>query len=188
MSGSSALRTVVGTAAIAAPVLHSVTDAVEWHQGGFSAAQRWMNHLAFLPMPWLLLGIYALCAEELDPTALVGALLYGAAFTCFAHTTLYALKSGVTDYESLWRQLGPAYTFLGAVMVIGGVLVAVSACRGFALPRPAVALFGSGVQPNFLLAIAAAPDMLQTLGTAVRNAGLIGMGYSLLFGRAGRAT
>jgi hypothetical protein len=41
-------------------------------------------------MPWLLLDIYAVRPEELDPSALVGALLYGTASTYFAHTTLHA--------------------------------------------------------------------------------------------------
>ncbi len=32
-----------------------------------------------------------------------------------------------------------------------------------------------------------APDMLQTLGTALRNAGLVGMGHAILFGSPGEA-
>lgn len=57
------LQVVVGWAAIVAPVLHCITDAMEWHQGGFSPVQLRLNYLAFLPMPWLLLGIYALLAQ-----------------------------------------------------------------------------------------------------------------------------
>jgi len=44
-------------------------------------------------MPWLLPGIYAVRSEELGPSALVGALLYGIAFTYLAHTTLNALQA-----------------------------------------------------------------------------------------------
>ena len=54
---STALEVVVGAAAIAAPVLHTITDGMEWYAGGFSDAQLWLNYLAFAPMPWLLLGI-----------------------------------------------------------------------------------------------------------------------------------
>lgn len=185
-SKSSTLRLVVGAAAIAAPVLHSITDAMELLQGGFSPVQLWLNYVAFLPMPWLLLGIYAVRAENLSPAALLGALLYGAAFTYFAHTTLYALQSQAPDYEALWQQLGLVYSLHGAAMVAGGLLFAWAALRSTALPRLAVLLFGTGVLVNLGLAVVQAPDILQTVGTAIRNAGIVGMGYALLFGSANR--
>jgi len=181
------LLVVVGWAAILAPVLHSITDAMEWHQGGFSPVQLWLNYLAFLPMPWLLLGIYAVRSEELGPSALVGALLYGIAFVYFAHTTLYALQSQTPNYEVLWQQLGPAYTAHGAAMVIGGLLFARAALRTIVLPKLAVRLFGAGLLINLGLALVPAPDILQTVGTVIRNAGLAGMGYGLLFGSPKRA-
>ena len=84
--------------------------------------QLGLNYFAFLPMPWLLLCIYAVRAEELSPAALVGALLYGAAFTYFAYTTLYALQSQAPDYEPLWQQLGFLYGIHGGAMVVGGLL------------------------------------------------------------------
>jgi hypothetical protein len=180
-----ALRTLVGVAAIVAPALHTVTDAMEWYRGGFTAPQLWLNYAAFLPMPWLLLGVYATCSATLAPRALVGAVLYGVAFTYFAHTTLFALALGTPDYELLWERLGVAYTAHGALMVIGGLLFASAALRSSCLPRGAVWLFGGGLCVNLLLALLPAPDLLQTVGTAIRNAGLIGMGYALL--RAGRA-
>jgi hypothetical protein len=181
------LPVVVGSAAIVAPVLHCITDAMEWYQGGFSPLQLWLNYLAFLPMPWLLLGIYAVRSEQLGASALAGALLYGAAFTYFAHTTLYALQSRSPNYEALWLQLGPAYTAHGAAMVIGGLLFAGAALRSKVLPRFAVLLFGAGLLINLGLALMPAPDILQTVGTLIRNAGLAAMGYALLFGSPRRA-
>jgi hypothetical protein len=181
------LRLVVGAAAIAAPVLHCVTDAMEWLQGGFSPVQLWLNYIAFLPMPWLLLGIYAVRAEELGPSALVGALLYGVAFTYFAYTTLHALQSQAPNYEALWQQLGPTYTAHGAAMVVGGLVFAWAALRSSAFPKLAVLLFGAGLFVNLGLAVVPAPDILQTVGTAIRNAGIVGMGYALLFGSPGEA-
>lgn len=178
-----ALRLVVGAAAVAAPLLHCVTDAMEWCQGGFSSVQLWLNYVAFLPMPWLLLGIYAVCAGELDASALAGAVLYGIAFTYFAHTALHALQSATPSYDALWQQLGAAYTVHGALMVVGGLLFARAALRAPSLPRLAVVLFGAGLLVNLGLALVPAPDMLQVVGTAVRNAGLVGMGGALLFGR-----
>lgn len=179
-SKSNTLRLIVGAAAIAAPVLHCITDAVEWYQGGFSPAQLWLNYIAFLPMPWLLLGIYAVCAEELNPSALIGALLYGVAFTYFAYTTLYALQSHASNYEALWQQLGSTYTAHGAAMIVGGLLFAWAALHSFALPKVAALLFGTGLLVNLTLAMVPAPDILQTVGTAIRNAGVVGMGYALL--------
>jgi hypothetical protein len=168
---------------MAAPVLHSLTDVMEWYQNGFATTQLWLNYIAFLPMPWLLLGVYAVQSEALGTSALIGAVLYGAAFTYFAHTTLYALATGVPDYETLWVQLGPQYTVHGALMVIGGLLFAGSALKGKGLPSFAVALFTIGLLVNLVLASVSAPDILQTVGTAIRNAGLVGMGYAVLFGR-----
>jgi hypothetical protein len=155
---------------------------MEWYLGGFSPAQLWLNYVAFLPMPWLLLGIYAVRARELGPTALAGALVHGIAFTYFAHTTLYALESQAPDYEALWRQLGTTYTAHGAAMIVGGLLFAGAALRASALPRLAVGLFAGGLCINLVLALVPAPDILQTVGTAVRNAGLVGMGYAVLAG------
>jgi hypothetical protein len=184
---SHALRVLVGSAAIAAPILHSLTDAMEWYRNGFSTAQLWLNYLAFLPMPWLLLGLCAVRTESLGAVALFGAVLYGFAFTYFAHTTLHALATGAPDYASLWQQLGPIYTFHGALMIIGGLLFAGAAIGAKSLPRIAVLLFGGGLLLNLVLALVPAPEILQTVGTALRNAGLVGMGYATLRGGRERA-
>lgn len=187
-TNSNTLRLVVGAAAIAAPMLHCITDAMEWLQGGFSPAQLWLNYIAFLPLPWLLFGLYAARSDELGASALAGALLYGVAFTYFAHTTLYAIRSQAPDYEVLWQQLGTTYTVHGAFMVVGGLLFAWSALRSSAFPKFAVLLFGAGLMVNLALAIVPAPDILQTVGTAIRNAGIVGMGYALLFDGPDRMT
>lgn len=181
------LSLVVGVAAIVAPILHSVTDVMEWYQQGFSRPQLLLNYLAFLPMPWLLLGICVTRDEPLGWAGLAGALLYGIAFTYFAHTTLHALATNAPTYEALWQQLGPAYTMHGALMVVGGLLFTGAALRTGGLPRIAVGLFGAGLLVNLVLALLPAPDILQTVGTAVRNAGLVGMGCAILSGSRGDA-
>jgi hypothetical protein len=175
-----ALRWLVGTVAVAAPILHTCTDAMEWYQGGFSATQLWLNYLAFLPMSWLLLGIYAVRAGTMGAVALAGAVLYGVAFTYFAHTTLFAVAVSAPDYATLWQDLGPTYTVHGALMVVGGLLFAGAAFRSKSLPVVAVVLFGGGLLVNLVLAVVPTPELLQTVGTAIRNAGLVGMGYSIL--------
>jgi hypothetical protein len=177
------LNIAVGIAALVAPALHSLTDVMEWRHAGFSTIQLWLNYIAFLPMPWLLLGLYS--AHEPRPNAigLIGALLYGVAFTYFAHTTLYALAEQVSAYEALWARLGALYTVHGTLMVVGGLMFAWSASRVGWLPRGALLLFAVGLILNLLLALLPVPDILQTIGSAVRNLGLMAMGYAVLFDR-----
>jgi hypothetical protein len=174
------LNVVVGVAALVAPALHSVTDAMEWQQHGFSTVQLWLNYAAFLPMPWLLLGLYAVHDPRPNVLGLVGALLYGVAFTYFAHTTLYAIAEHVPSYEALWSRLGSLYTLHGAFMVLGGLLFAGSMLRQGWLPRWTLLLFGAGIVWNLLLALLPAPDILQTIGSAARNVGLMAMGRAVL--------
>jgi hypothetical protein len=175
-----ALALVVGIVAIAAPALHSLTDLLEWRQHGFSTAQLWLNYAAFLPMPWLLVGLYAVHVPKPGAMALVGALLYGLSFVYFAHTTLYALAERVPDYDALWRRLGGVYTAHGALMVIGGLMFGTAVLRAGWLARPAVLLFTAGVVANLVLALLPVPDLLQVAGSALRNLGLIAMGCDLL--------
>ena len=178
-----ALNIAVGLAALVAPALHSLTDVMEWRHAGFSTTQLWLNYIAFLPMPWLLLGLYS--AHDIRPNVvgLIGALLYGVAFTYFAHTTLYALAEQVPTYEALWARLGTLYTVHGTLMVLGGLMFAWSALRVGWLPRGALLLFAVGLIWNFLLALLPVPDILQTIGSAARNLGLMAMGYAILFNR-----
>lgn len=174
------LRAVVGAAAIAAPALHSITDVLELLGHGFSPLQLRLNYLAFLPMPWLLLGIHAAHRPRPGTICLIGALLYGVAFTYFIHTTLYALAERVPDYATLWGRLGAFYTVHGALMILGGLLFAWSVWRAGWLPRFAILLFAAGLIVNLALALLPAPEILQTLGTAIRNLGLMAIGLWIL--------
>jgi hypothetical protein len=79
-SRSDAVSMSEGVVAIAAPALHIVTDVMKWHQHGFGTAQLWLNSLAFLAMPWVLLGPYAAHDGRPDLVGFAGALLYGTAF------------------------------------------------------------------------------------------------------------
>lgn len=177
------LHVAVGIVAVVAPLLHSLSDFMEWHQGGFTEAQLWLTYAAFLPMPWLLLGLYAAHDPKPGALGLVGALLYGAAFSYFGHTALYALAEHVPTYEALWVRLGSLYTVHGGLMVLGGVLFAVSALRAGQLPRFALWLFLAGLLVNLILALLPAPDILQTVGSVARNVGLVAMGLAILFNR-----
>lgn len=174
------LRLWVGLVAIAAPALHSTTDVMEWWSGGFTEVQLWMNLAAFLPMPFLLLGICALLNPRPNYLCFLGALLYGLSFAYFAYSTIYAIERNIPNYPTLWNQLGAPYTLAGAFMVVGGCLFAIEALRSSPLPKTAVWLFLLGVVVNLGLAILPAPDILQTIGSAIRNAGLLLMGYYIV--------
>jgi hypothetical protein len=182
------LLVLVGAAALVAPALHIASDALEWLQQGFSPAQLWLTYAAFLPMPWLLLGLWAVARPRPGLAGLAGALLYGVAFTYFAHTALYALAERLPSYDALWQRIGTVYTLHGALMVLGGVLFGVAALRAGAWPRAPVWIFLAGIALNALLALVPVPDVLQTLGSVVRNAGLIGLGWATLAGRRPRAS
>lgn len=153
---------------------------MEWQQHGFSALQLWLNYFAFLPMTWLLLGIHAVHEPRPGTVGLVGALLYGAAFTYFAYTTLFSLSEGIPDYERLWSRLGATYTVHGGLMVVGGLMFAWSTWRAGWLPTLSIACFAAGLVVNLVLALVPAPDIFQTVGSALRNAGLVLMGIHLM--------
>ena len=69
----------------------------------------------------------------------------------------------------------------------GGLLFGWSAFRVGWLPRSSVLLFLAGIVVNLVLALLPAPDILQTIGSAVRNFGLMVMGYAILFGKTSAA-
>lgn len=180
-----ATRRLVGVGAMLAPAVHTLTDAIEWAQGGFSPAQLWLNYAAFAPLPVLALGLYAAQRPRISRLGLAGALLYGYAFVYFAHTALLCLATGIRTYGALWDRLGAAYTIHGAVMVAGGLVFGFATERARVLPRWAAWAFLLGVGLNLVVALLPVPELLQTAGSALRNAGLAGMGWSLVRGTGG---
>jgi hypothetical protein len=176
-------RRLVATGALLAPALHTVTDGIEWAQAGFSPLQLWLNYFAFVPLPAVMLGLYAAQRPRISTLGLIGALLYGFAFVYFAHTTLFALETNVPTYEQLWAELGWLYTMHGGVMVAGGFAFGAATLRAGVFPRWTAWLFVVGVALNLVLGFLPLPDLFQTLGTALRNAGLVGMGWALAHAR-----
>ncbi|MCO6511753.1 MAG: hypothetical protein J5I65_13265 [Aridibacter famidurans] len=177
-------RRLISFGAILAPALHTFTDVVEWLAGGFTTEQLWLNYFAFLPVPIILIGLYAAQRPLISYLGLAGAILYGFAFVYFAHSTQFALTENIADYEALWDRLGTVYTANGAMMVVGGIAFGVASFRACVFPKWTSTLFLAGVFLNLLLSFLPVPEIMQTLGTALRNAGLIGMGWSLLLSDA----
>jgi hypothetical protein len=173
------MRVLIAIAAILAPALHSATDLMEL-VAGFSAIQLGLNYLAFLVLPFLMIGLYAVQRPYVGALALAGALAYGASFIYFAGTATYALARGTPDYATLLDELGLLYTAHGALMVAGGVLFGVAVVRARVLPAWTGIALVAGVAVNLLLALGAAPPISQIAGTLVRNVAIMGMGASLL--------
>lgn len=174
------LSWIIAVTTISAPTLHLISDILEWSGSGFSRAQLLINYAGFLPIPFLMLGLYAVQRPKIGWLGLIGALLYGIAFIYFAHTTLLSLEESFPNYEVLWQRLGSAYTFHGGLMVVGGLAFGFSGLRAGVLSRKGIILFIFGLLLNLLLTLSPLPDIFQTIGSAIRNLGLIGIGLGLL--------
>lgn len=171
---------IIAVTTITAPTLHLISDVFEWSGSGFSRAQLLINYAGFLPIPFLMLGLYAVQRPKAGWLGLTGALLYGIAFVYFAHTTLLSLEMSLPNYEVLWQRLGSVYTFHGGLMVVGGLAFGFSALKAGVLSRTGIILFIFGTLLNLLLALAPLPDIFQITGSAIRNLGLIVIGLGLL--------
>lgn len=174
------LSWIIAITAIAAPTLHLASDVLEWTGGGFSTLQLAVNYAGFLPMPFLMLGLYSAQLPRIGWVGLAGSVLYSVAFIYFSHTTLYALENSIPDYVTLWGRLGWVYTFHGMLMIAGGMLFGVASLRAGVLWRGAVGLFLLGTTLNLAIGLLPLPDIVQTIGSTVRNIGLIGMGVGMI--------
>ncbi|MGL6260889.1 hypothetical protein [Vibrio sp. WXL210] len=174
------LLIVIGVSTIVAPSVHILTDAAEWYHGRFSVFWLWLNYIAFVAMPFVVIGLYAIQRSKIQSFGLIGALLYGIAFVYFAHTSLYAITENVLDYQALLQQLGSLYTVHGLLMVVGGIGFGIATYKVQIFPVWTSILFIIGIAANLLVAIIGAPEILQTIGSTVRNLGLIGMGIYLI--------
>ncbi|MBK7143118.1 MAG: hypothetical protein IPH75_13675 [bacterium] len=169
------------------PALHTLTDVIEWAQGGFSTSQLWLNYVAFLPLPALIIGLYAVQHPRISLIGLIGALLYGFAFIYFSYSTLSALANNAATYEELWANLSWVYTFHGGLMIAGGLLFGYATMRAGVLPTWATGLFLLGLTINLTVALLPVPDLFQTIGSGIRNAGLVCMGWAVArVGQTGR--
>lgn len=174
------LRLITGLATIITFTLHILSDLLEVFSGGFSATQLWINYVAFLPIPFLMIGLYAFQRPLSGWMSLTGAIAYGTSFIFFAGTTLYALVAKTADYSTLLEELGEIYTFYGGLMVAGGILFGIAVIRAKVFPRWTGWLLILGVSLNLLFRLLAFPDLSQIIGSLVRNIAFIGMGIAIL--------
>ncbi|MEZ5343967.1 MAG: hypothetical protein R2681_00295 [Pyrinomonadaceae bacterium] len=171
---------IVAFVAIVAPTLHLISDIMEWSIGGYSRIQLLINYMGFVPVPFLILGLYAVQRPKIGLLGLTGSILYGIAFIYFAHTTLFAYEESFANYEALWDRLGNVYTFHGGLMVFGGLLFGFASLKVRVLGQKWIILFIFGLSLNFVLAFLPIPDVIQTIGSLFRNIGMIGIGFGLM--------
>ncbi len=174
------IRLIIGLATLISPILHILSDLLELFGGGFSSSQLWINYVAFLFIPFYMVGLYAIQRPHVGWMSLTGAIAYGASFIFFAGTTLYALVSTTEDYSTLVEELGSIYTFHGGLMVAGGLLFGASVIQGRVLPRWTGITLILGVSLNLLLRLLALPDLTQIVGSTIRNIAFIGIGITIL--------
>ncbi|MAD43855.1 MAG: hypothetical protein CMI02_11770 [Oceanospirillaceae bacterium] len=175
------LYKVIGLSAIAAPLAHTITDIWEVLAGGYSVPLLIVNYIAFVVLPFTVIGLYAVQRPAIRMAGLVGALLYAWSFIYFSHTALYALEQQIPDYDTLWQHLGMVYTFHGMLMIAGGLLFGVVTCYLGLFPRWTSLCFIAGILANLVFGLINVPDITQIIGSTVRNLGLMGMGASLLW-------
>lgn len=174
------LRLIVGITTMIAAGAHMLSDLLEFYNNGFSNSQLWLNYAAFVPMPYLTLGVCLCHKAKLGPWSYVGSILYGLSFVYFQHSTLYALELNIREYDVLWERLGSIYTFYGVVMIVGGLLFGFSVLKAKEVSRIGSQVFIMGLISHILLYLFSSSDSLQVVASSLRNIGLIGMGFSLL--------
>lgn len=175
------LKAAVGISAIIAPALHLISDVMELMSDGFSKPQLLVNYVAFLMMPFVFIGLYAVQKPAAHWLALVGSLLYGASFVYFAHTTLRALEDSVTNYPALLATLGSVYyVHGGGLMIAGGLIFFAASLSAKRLSSTGLVLFACGLAINLVVAFVPVTEMLQISGSVFRNVGLIIIGVKLL--------
>ena len=65
-------------------------------------------------------------------------------------------------------------------MVVGGLMFGFSAFKAGVLWRKGVILFIFGLLLNLSITFLPLPDIFQTIGSSIRNLGLIGIGFGLM--------
>lgn len=174
------LSWLIAVTTIVAPALHFTSDVLEWINGGFSQIQLLTNYAGFLPMSFLMIGLYAAQRPKIGWLGLTGAILYGIAFIYFIHTTLLALEEKFPNYEMLWHRLGTVYTFHGGLMVVGGLLFGFASLKAGVLWRTGIILFIVGILLNLIITFLPLPEIVQIIGSSIRNFGLMAIGFGMM--------
>jgi len=177
------LYLLIGFSTIVIHLLHILTDVLEM-VNGFSFYQLVLTYIAFLFMPFVILGLYAVHWPKGGWLGLIGATLYVISFIYFSSTAIYAIdsiKNGTSNYEMIYERLGNIYFLHGALMVVGGILFGISVIRAKILPSVTGIIFVAGLITNAFVSLLPVSPMFQIMGSIIRNIGLIGMGVAVIY-------
>lgn len=177
------LRAAIGITALVSSTLYLATDAWEIASGQFSLVQLWLTYVAFVAVPFVVLGLHAVQSPRAGAASLTGAVAYGVAFVFYAGTALYAVVSGTGDYATLVRQLGLAYPVHGVLTIGGAVLLGCGVVRARVFPRWTGILLAAGAVLALFFFVAGAPPVAQIAGNTLRNVAFVGMAVATLRGR-----
>jgi hypothetical protein len=174
---------LIGISAIVVHSLHILTDILEV-VNDFTFYQLVLTYIAFLFIPFVIIGLYAVYWKKLGLLGLIGSICYGISFIYFASTAIYAinsLKNGINNYEIIYNELGIVYVLHGAIMVIGGILFSVSVIKTKVVPIFTGIVLIIGLLINALFSILPINPNYQIIGSIVRNIGFIGIGISIIY-------
>lgn len=173
------MRKLIGFAAIIGPGLHLLSDIMEVWSGEFSDAQLSINYVAFLIIPYMILGLHSIQRKRGEWMSFWGAVLYGFSFIFFAGTTLFALFQSTSDYSRLWEELGLIYTAHGILMIVGGLMFSISVIRARVFPQMMGFILLFGLCINLLVGVLGTAEIFQIVGSTFRNIAFISMGFAL---------
>lgn len=179
MSGK-AFRLLIGMTTLIASAMYILSDLIELISGGFTEIQLYITYVAFVAIPFFLIGLHAIQLPQTGWLSLLGGLAYGTSFIFYASTAIYALVNQTNDYTKLVEELGSLYIFHGTLLVIGGLLFGIAVIKAGVLPKWTGYLLLVGVATSFLLNALSMPALSQVFGSTLRNIAFIGMAISIL--------
>jgi hypothetical protein len=161
-------------------VLYMVSDGIEWLGSGFAPFQLYLTYIAFVMVPFIMTGLFAIQWPKIHWIGLIGAVAFGASFVFYAGTAIYALTVQTGDYEDLVRELGLLYTLHGGLLVAGGILFGAAVIRSRILPLWTGYALTGGVVVNLVISLIGLPDSNQIVGSSIRNIAFFGMAVRVL--------
>ncbi len=173
-------NTITAVLTVAVFSLYILTDIIEIAAGQLSSWQVQMTHIAFLLIPFAIMGLYARDHKKGGIAYLIGSFFIAVAFIYYSGTDTAALVSGITDYPELVQKLGFSYSFFSLLYITGAIMVSViMLLKKIHHPIPAILiLFGSII--SFIIGAMQLSDSFQIASNMFRNFGFAIIGLFIL--------
>jgi hypothetical protein len=137
-----------------------------------------MTLAAEVTIPMVVVGLYRAQRPAIGAAGKWGALLYAYTFVFFTGTVIYALVRDTPNFDRLTRDLDPAMTLHGAVMVGAAVAFGYATARAGVLPRWTGWALVLGVTAVALTT--GSSPAIELGAVAVRDVAFLGMGWAVL--------